>query len=65
MNAPKDIMIDNIKNVTTQKNILIRKFQTEFETPFKDQAEINAIGMRDSLYKDVLRNCLKKHLPEA
>ena len=65
MNASTDIMLDNIKNATTQKNILKRKFDIEFETPYKDQAEVNAIGMRNPLYTDVVRKCLKDYLPEA
>jgi len=65
MNASTDIMLDNIKNATTQKNILKRKFDIEFETPYKDQAEVNAIGMRNPLYTDVVRKCLKDYLPVA
>ena len=65
MNAPEDILLDNVKNATIQKNILKRKFDIEFETPYKDQAELNAVGMRDPLYKDVIRKCLKNYLPVA
>tara|TARA_B100000902_G_C27314169_1_gene920220 strand:+ start:2468 stop:4114 length:1647 start_codon:yes stop_codon:yes gene_type:complete len=65
MNAPEDILLDNVKHATTQKNILKRKFDIEFETPYKDQAELNAVGMRNPLYTDVVRKCLKDYLPEA
>ena len=65
MNAPTDIMMDNIKNIDTQKNILEKKFKRKYHTPFKDQAELNAVGMRDPLYKDVVRQCLVDHLPKA
>ena len=65
MNAPEDILLDNVKNATIQKNILKRKFDIEFETPYKDQAELNAVGMRNPLYKDVVRKCLKDNLPVA
>jgi len=65
MNSSHDIMLDNIKNASTQKNILKRKFDIEFETPYKDQAELNAVGMRDPLYKDVVRKCLQNYLPSA
>jgi len=65
MNAHTDIMMDNIKNIDTQKNILEKKFKRKFHTPFKDQAELNAVGMRDPLYKDVVRHCLVDHLPKA
>ena len=61
MNASNDIMLDNIKNASTQKNILKRKFDIEFETPYKDQAEVNAVGMRNPLYKDVVRKCLQEY----
>ena len=44
---------------------LKRKFDIEFETPYKDQAELNAVGMRNPLYTDVVRKCLKDYLPEA
>jgi hypothetical protein len=65
MNASNDIMLDNIMNASTQKNILKRKFDIEFETPYKDQAEVNAVGMRNPLYTDVVRKCLKDNLPVA
>ena len=65
MNATEDILLDNVKHATTQKNILKRKFDIEFETPYKDQAELNAVGMRNPLYTDVVRKCLKDYLPEA
>ncbi len=65
MNAPVDIILENIKNIVTQKNILKRKFNFDYETPYKDQAEINAVGMRNPLYTDVVRKCLQDHLPKA
>ena len=65
INSAEPIMIDNMKNAATQKNILRRKFHTDFDTPFKDRAEINAIAMRDPLFKDVVHNCLRDNLPKA
>jgi len=65
MNSSEDIMMENIKDASSQKNILKRYFDWEFKTPSKDQSELNCVGMRLPMHTDVVRKCLENHLPEA
>lgn len=65
MNASKNIMLDNIKNAGSQKNILKKYFDFDFKTPHKDQSELNCVGMRKPMHTDIVRWALKNHLPEA
>lgn len=63
MNASEDIMVDNFKHCTIQKNILKKYHNFNFRTPTKDQVELDCVGMRKPMHTDVVRYCLKDHLP--
>jgi hypothetical protein len=63
LNASDDIMLANIRDAASQKNILKKYFGWEFKTPSKDQSELNCVGMRLPMHTDVVRECLKDHLP--
>jgi len=65
MNASKDIMVDNFKHCTIQKNILKKYHNFAFRTPTKDQVELDCVGMRMPMHTDVVRYCLQDHLPGA
>lgn len=66
MSAKDDIMLDSIMNAQLQKDILSNKFDYQFETPHKDQAEFNAVHIIKPMYVSTIRHCLKDHLePEA
>ena len=65
MNASRDIMLDNVKHCLTQKNILRKYHNFHIRTPSKDQVEFNCVGMRKPMHTDVVRYCLKNHLPVA
>ena len=57
--------MDNIKNAASQKNILKKYHNFNFQTPHKDQSELNCVGMRKPMHTDIVRQCLKDNLPVA
>ena len=65
MSMPKNIMLESIKEAQIQKNILKSKFNYTFETPYKDQAEFNAVHVIKPMYMNGIKHCLKNHLPNA
>jgi hypothetical protein len=65
MSAKDDVMLESIKDAKIQKEILRNKFQYEYETPHKDQAEFNAVHIIKPMYVSTIRHCLKNHLPEV
>ena len=65
MSMPKNIMLESIKEAQIQKNILKSKFNYTFETPYKDQAEFNAVHIIKPMYMNGMKHCLKNHLPNA
>ena len=65
MSMPKNIMLESIREAQIQKNILKSKFNYNFETPWKDQAEFNAVHVIKPMYMNGIKHCLKNHLPNA
>jgi hypothetical protein len=65
MSMPKNIMLESIREAQIQKNILKSKFNYNFETPWKDQAEFNAVHIIKPMYMSGMKHCLKNHLPDA
>ena len=65
MSMPKNIMLESIREAQIQKNILKSKFNYNFETPWKDQAEFNAVHIIKPMYMNGMKHCLKNHLPNA
>ena len=65
MSMPENIMLESIKEAQIQKNILKSKFNYTFETPYKDQAEFNAVHIIKPMYMNGMKHCLKNHLPDA
>lgn len=63
MSARDDIMLESIMHAKIQKDILKNKFDYEFETTHKDQAEFNAVHIIKPMYVSTIRHCLKDHLP--
>ena len=61
---PFDEMLDNVKNITIQKNILKNKFNKNFQTPYKDAASFLTIPIIKSYYKHTVGHCLLDHLGE-
>ena len=61
----KEIILDNIKNVSIQKNILKRKFNVNFKTRFKDAAGFNIYNLVKPMLLKTIEYCLKAHLPKA
>ena len=57
-------MLDNVKNITIQKNILKNKFNKYFQTPYKDAASFLTIPIIKSYYKHTVGHCLLDHLGE-
>ena len=62
---PEDIMFENVKDATIQKNILKRKFNYSFLTPTKDGASFEILPMVVPMLKATIANCLKDHLSKA
>ena len=48
-----------------KKNILKRKFNTDFKTRFKDAAGFNIYDMVKPMVLKTIEYCLKAHLPKA
>ena len=65
MQAPEEVMLSSIKDAQIQKNILKNKFNYTFETPYKDQAEFNAVHIIKPMYLNTIKYCLVDHLPRA
>ena len=61
---PFDQMLDNVKNITIQKNILKNKFNKNFQTPYKDAASFLTIPIINLYYKHTVSYCLADHLSE-
>lgn len=58
---PFDQMLDNAKNITVQKNILQKRFNKQFHTPYKDAASFLTIPIIKTFYKHTVDHCLKNH----
>ncbi len=65
MQAPEAVMLSSIKDAQIQKDILKKKFNYTFETPYKDQAEFNAVHIIKPMYLNTIKYCLLDHLPRA
>lgn len=60
--SDKQTIMDNINNLSTQRNILKKKFNLDFVTPYKDPA---IFRMRDSILawkKKSVSFCLQEHI---
>ncbi len=60
-----EVRLDNMRHVSIQKNILKRKFNTDFKTRFKDEAGFNIYDMVKPMVLKTIEYCLKAHLPKA
>ena len=64
MSAKDDIMLESIMDAKIQKDILENKFNYQYETPHKDQAEFNAVHIIKPMYVSTIRHCLQDHLEQ-
>jgi len=60
--ATSDIILNNMSGLTTQKNILKKKFGVDFQTPFKDPAIFHMREMIKAWKTSAVSYCLEEHL---
>lgn len=61
-NATSDIILKNMSELTTQKNILKKKFGMDFQTPFKDPAIFHMREMIGAWKTSAVSYCLEEHV---
>lgn len=63
-NTTHEVLLDNMSDAMTQKQILKDKFGKEFKTPFKNGTYFNTAPLVKSFVEKSLGYCLQDHLKE-